>query len=319
MDFLFGGVSLVFGSASGVNRVFSLYVPEGGVERLFGHTKTFPALPGAPSFYAMSLRNKAFLMGTGTVASLRYATTEAIRWQQALPFAVAALVGISTTASSSSIRTNRLHVYQLDDPHPESGLKALFAKVWYEGLAQPAYVWQSTGGTDDFEPKLSLVPLIIGTLKGTVYAMLFAVPMALLAAIYTSQFLDPDWRGLIKPTMEIMASLPSVILGFLAALWLAPLLETRVPSFLLMLCHRHPPGGFLFGWFWSTLPMGYRRWIKPGSEFLAFVPILILVAYLAWCLGWLFDRPGRSGDFRLWWPHVTGGALSSAIHWWWVL
>ena len=39
----------------------------------------------------------------------------------------------------------------------------------------------------------------------------------------------------MKPTMEIMASLPSVILGFLVALWLAPLLETRVPSFLLML------------------------------------------------------------------------------------
>ena len=123
-------------------------------------------------------------------------------------------------------------------PIQSQACKALFGKIWYEGAAQPAYVWQSTGGTDDFEPKLSLVPLIIGSLKGTLYAMLFAVPIALLAAIYTSQFLDPNWRVLIKPTMEIMASLPSVILGFLAALWLAPLLETRVPSFLLMLvCH----------------------------------------------------------------------------------
>ena len=60
--------------------------------------------------------------------------------------------------------------------------------------ATPAYVWQSTGGTDDVEPKLSLIPLIIGSLKGTVYAMLFAVPIALLA-IYTSQFLDPNWRS----------------------------------------------------------------------------------------------------------------------------
>ena len=86
--FLFGSVSLVFGNVSGVNRIFSLYVPEGGTERFFGHTKTFPALPGAPSFYAMSLRNKAFLTGTGAVASLRYGTTEAIRWQQTLPFTV---------------------------------------------------------------------------------------------------------------------------------------------------------------------------------------------------------------------------------------
>ena len=170
------------------------------------------------------------------------------------------------------------------------------------------------------EPKLSLIPLIIGSLKGTVYAMLFAVPIALLAAIYTSQFLDPNWRALMKPTMEIMAS-PSVILGFLAALWLAPLLETRVPSFLLMLVCI-PAAAFLFGSVWSTLPMGYRKWIKPGSEFLAFVPILVLVAYMAWCLGPVLDRlvfvvihpeTGKLvGDFRLWWPW-PGRALSSAI------
>jgi phosphate transport system permease protein len=308
MDFLFGSVSLVFSSTSGANRIFSLYVPDGGTERLFGHTKTFPALPGAASFYAMSLRNKAFLTGTGTVASLRYGTTEAIRWQQTLPFTVAhALIGSKYNSLLFLDTTNRLHVYQLDDPHPESGLKALFGKVWYEGLTQPAYIWQSTGGTDDVEPKLSLIPLIIGSLKGTVYAMLFAVPIALLAAIYTSQFLDPDWRVLIKPTMEIMASLPSVILGFLAALWLAPLLETRVPSFLLMLVCL-PTSAFLFGGVWSTLPMGYRKWIKPGAEFLAFVPILILVAYLAWCLGPVFDRL-VFGDFRLWWPHVTGASF----------
>ena len=209
-------------------------------------------------------------------------------------------------------------MYQLDDPHPESGLKALFGKVWYEGVAQPAYIWQSTGGTDDVEPKLSLIPLIIGSLKGTVYAMLFAIPIALLAAIYTSQFLDPNWRVLMKPTMEIMASLPSVILGFLAALWLAPLLETRVPSFLLMLVCI-PAAAFLFGSVWSTLPMGYRKWIKPGSEFLAFVPILVLVAYIAWCLGPVLERlvfvvihpeTGKPvADFRLWWPHVTGASF----------
>ena len=197
-------------------------------------------------------------------------------------------------------------------------MKALFGKVWYEGVAQPAYVWQSTGGTDDVEPKLSLIPLIIGSLKGTVYAMLFAVPIALLAAIYTSQFLDPNWRVLMKPTMEIMASLPSVILGFLAALWLAPLLETRVPSFLLMLVCI-PAAAFLFGSVWSTLPMGYRTWIKPGSEFLAFVPILVLVASIAWCLGPVLERlvfvvihpeTGKLvGDFRLWWPYVTGASF----------
>ena len=319
MDFVFGGVSLVFGGASGANRVFSLYVPEGGTERLFGQTKTFPTLPGAPNFYAMSLRNKAFLTGTGSVASLRYSTTETVRWQQTLPFTISqALVGGKYNSLLFLDTAHHLHVYQLDDPHPESGMRALFGKVWYEGAAKPEYVWQSTGGTDDVEPKLSLIPLIIGTLKGTIYAMLFAVPIALLAAIYTSQFLDPNWRVLMKPTMEIMASLPSVILGFLAALWLAPLLETRVPSFLLMVVCL-PAAAVLFGSLWSALPIGYRKWIKPGYEFFAFVPILLLVVSIAWYLGPLLERllfvvphpeTGKPvADFRLWWPRVIGASF----------
>jgi phosphate transport system permease protein len=148
--------------------------------------------------------------------------------------------------------------------------------------------------------------------------MLFAVPIALLAAIYTSQFLHPNLRILVKPTMEIMASLPSVILGFLAALWLAPLIETRVPSLLLMLLCI-PVAAAVFGWFWSSLPITYRKWTKPGYEFLAFVSILLLISSVVWQLGpvierWLFlvTNPAtgeRVADFRLWWPHVTGASF----------
>jgi phosphate transport system permease protein len=316
IDFLFGGVSLVCTSVSGVNRIFSLYVPAGGIQRLFGQTKTFPAMPGPANFYASSLRNKAFLIGTGAWASLRYATTETIRWQQALPFtATRALLGGKYDRLMFLDTAHTLHVYTLHDPHPESGFKALFAKIWYEGASAPRHVWQSTGATDDFEAKLSLVPVIIGSLKGTIYAMLFAVPVALLSAIYTSQFLHPNLRLLVKPTMEIMASLPSVILGFLAALWLAPRLETRVPSCLLMVTVI-PLTALLCGWFWSSLPRLYRRCIKPGYEFLAFLPILLLVSYAAWYLGpvcerWLFVVPNPAtgeqvADFRLWWSVLTG-------------
>jgi phosphate transport system permease protein len=112
-------------------------------------------------------------------------------------------------------------------------LADLFGRIQYEGQATAEYSWQSTGGRDDFERKLSLVPLIIGTLKGTFYAMIFALPIALLAAIYTSQFLGRRSSAYVKPTMEIMASLPSVVLGFLAALWLAPIISNAVPSVLL--------------------------------------------------------------------------------------
>ena len=74
-----------------------------------------------------------------------------------------------------------LVTFGLDNPHPEVSWRTLFGKVWYEGYAEPEYVWQSTGATDDFESKLSLVPLVFGTIKGTLYAMLFAIPLALVA------------------------------------------------------------------------------------------------------------------------------------------
>ncbi len=316
MQYLQGGVSLVLASTSGVNRIYSLYVPEGDTTRLFGQTKSFDTLSGAATFYAASVRNKAFLIGESTRASLRYATTTTTRWEQTLPFTVSqALLGGKYNRLLFLDTANTLHAYRLTDPHPETGFKALFNKIWYEGASEPRYVWQSTGGTDDFEPKLSLIPVIIGTLKGTLYAMVFAVPIALLAAIYTSQFLHPDLRAWTKPAMEIMASLPSVILGFLAALWLAPLLETRVPSFLLVILVV-PIASLLFGQFWSNLPLQYRNRVKPGYEFLAFLPIFLVVSYVAWQLGPLLERwlfvvedvatGGPVADFRLWWSRVTG-------------
>jgi len=94
-------------------------------------------------------------------------------------------------------------------PAPEVTLKTLFGKVWYEGYSQPAWVWQSTGGTDDFESKMSLTPLIFGTIKGTLYALLFAVPMALLAALYVSEFMHPSVKAYVKPVVEIMARCPA--------------------------------------------------------------------------------------------------------------
>ena len=106
----------------------------------------------------------------------------------------------------------------------------LFLPIWYEGYDEPAWVWQSSAATDSFEPKYSLVPLIFGTLKATFHSMLFGLPLALIAAIYTSEFLHPSTRAKIKPTVEMMASLPSVVLGFLAALVFAPAVVDVVPG-----------------------------------------------------------------------------------------
>ena len=127
---------------------------------------------------------------------------------------------------------SKLVLYDIKNNHPDISFKALFGKIWYEGYSEPSYVWQSTGGADDFEPKYSLMPLIFGTAKGSLFALLFAVPLALCGALFMNQFMHPDLQRLIKPAVEIMAGLPSVIIGFLGGLWLAPVLEQYLPGIL---------------------------------------------------------------------------------------
>ena len=133
------------------------------------------------------------------------------------------------------MRKGRVHSIGFDNAHPEVTVQTLFGPVLYEGYTTPEHIWQSSSGSDDFEPKFGLIPLIFGTLKGTIYAMILAVPLAVMGAIYTGMFMSPGLRAIIKPVIEMMAALPSVVLGFLAGLWLAPLLEDIFPAVLGML------------------------------------------------------------------------------------
>jgi len=316
LRYIFGDVTFVAVSPTGVTKGYSLYLDPAAGSRQFGETKNFDAQPGATDVFAASVRNKAFVLAGGQHARLVFSTTEAIRWQKDLEFTVKrAVIGGKYDRMVFLDESAKLHFYELKDPHPEASFKAFFGKLWYEGASKPKFDWQSTGGSDDFEPKLSLVPLIIGSLKGTLYAMLFAVPIALLAATYTSQFLKPEVKTVVKPTMEIMASLPSVVLGFLAALWLAPILETRVPSILLIVV-LVPLSALVFGIAWARLPPRLRLFIAPGWEFLVFLPMMFAAGWVAWHLGPALERMvfvvtdpttgSRVADFRLWWPSVTG-------------
>ncbi len=200
----------------------------------------------------------------------------------------------------------RLQLWGIDNPHPEISWRTLFGEVWYESYDEPAHVWQSSAANDDFEPKLSLTPLIFGTLKGTFYAMLFAVPIALYGAIYISQFGSPRLRQWIKPAVEVMAAIPSVVIGFLAALWFAPKLEKAVPALFLSVILI--PLALVLGillWQWLRRFQPLKR-VERGYEFLAVAPVLLLAIAAAVTLGplvegWFFD-----GNFKLWLFNETG-------------
>ena len=180
----------------------------------------------------------------------------------------------------------QLAFVKIENPHPEISWKALFGKVFYEGYEQPEYAWQSTGGTDDFEARLSLTPLLVGTLKGTFYSLLLAIPLGVLGAMFASQFLHPRLLAYIKPTVEIMAALPSVVLGFLAGLWLAPSLERYFPALILTFIVL-PLAVWLAGLAWNAVPLGVRGRFPAGAEiglYLLAVVLGLAACFLRWCL-----------------------------------
>lgn len=168
-----------------------------------------------------------------------------------------------------------IRAWALDPKFAEAGVKSLFGKVWYEGEPAPSYSYQSSSGEDTAEPKLSLVPLIFGTLKATVYAMLFAVPLAILAAMYTSEMLHPRVRNRVKPVVEAMASLPSVVLGFIAALIVAPFARDWLPSILIAF-FVIPSGALLAGLLWQMLPIRIMSRLTSLQHFMLAIVVLIV-------------------------------------------
>ncbi|MDT8386386.1 MAG: ABC transporter permease subunit [Thiogranum sp.] len=188
---------------------------------------------------------------------------------------------------------NRMHFWHIENEHPEISWKSLWSKVWYEGYDEPAYIWQSSAANNDFEPKFSLTPLTFGTLKAAFYAMLVAIPLAILGAIFTAYFMAPRMRQSVKPTIEIMEALPTVILGFLAGLWLAPLIESHLPGLFTLLLVT-PLAVLVAAWIWSHLPAAVHRWIPDGWEAALLVPVLLATGALSFGLSpmvelWLFD------------------------------
>jgi phosphate transport system permease protein len=298
LGFVLGQSSLLAGGAQGKLAAFQRVRVNGTFQLQAFHG--FPRLEGPVLGFQASQRDKRFLAWTATEAVVDHLTTERRLFSARLDGpGMAALAPRGDLILHANEATGALSLWSLDAPHPEVSFGLLWSKTHYEGYEKPEYVWQSTGGTDDFEPKFSLVPLVFGTLKGTLYAMLFAFPLAVLGALYTSQFATPRLKNAIKPTIEIMAALPSVVLGFLAGLVLAPLLERMAvqvfvfPFVVLILAMLIAP-------LWSRLPQTFRNAFGSGREVLWMVPVLLAGIWLSSLAGPWFERVALGGSYRTW-------------------
>ncbi len=309
MAWLIGDRSLVMGDdAGGVSVWFQVRDQDNPAELPFREIHVMQSHEAPITTISPSPRNKGFATGdtSGTVR-IQYSTTETTMLSRDT-------AGSSITQLAYAPRTNgivalnqegQLYNWAVDNPHPEITLSALFGKVWYEGYDTPDYTWQSSSGTDDFEPKFSLSPLAYGTLKGTFYALLLAIPLSLCGALYTSQFMHPRLRNLVKPSVEVMAALPSVVLGFFAGLWLAPLVADMVPALLLIFIVL-PLVTLGASCVWRLLPLSFRSSLKPGVELLFLVPLIMLAIYVCVVLNNPLEAAFFAGDFPQWLYDTSG-------------
>jgi len=309
LSLLIGGRSLVVGQQNGALSVWMPVSqdedPDNSTARLT-RIRDFPAQPGAVRLISPSPRRKGFLALGDRQLGLYYSTSHRTLWTGAPPLAGAsALVTTPKDDGALLAGSGRLASLEIRNPHPEITWRTLFGKVWYEGYNHPDYVWQSTGGSDDFEPKLSLTPLLFGTLKGTFYSLFLAIPLGVFGAMYVSQFMHPLYKRTVKPLVEIMASLPSVVLGFLAGLWLAPRIEHAVPG-LILAVFLLPLAVLLAGWAWSKLPRVFRGRFPLGTEALGFVVVLALGIWICFALERPFEHLAFGGNFQHWLLQTTG-------------
>jgi phosphate transport system permease protein len=304
LEFMNGRSTLVAGdSAGGVRGWFSTKPPDtpnpDGIVMRMAHE--FPPHAAAITAFAPSTRTRLFATAdaAGNVRVAHMTTEKIVAEAAAGTTRVECLRLAPKNDGVYALGGGRLAAFDLDPGHAEVSFRSTLLPVWYESAAGPAHVWQSTSGSDDFEPKLGLVPLIFGTLKATFYSLLFSVPLALLAALYTSEFLHPKLRGSVKPAIEMMASLPSVVLGFLAALVIAPFIENVVPA--ILFAFAAVPATFLAGAFlWQIAPLRVTSRLTGWPRFATVACLLPLGIAIAAGLGPAFEKLFFQGNIKLW-------------------
>ncbi len=307
LEFLIGGISLLLADDHGNIHQLFLVRDESGAYKLTPIRNFKSGDAKITSITAEQLRKGFVVTDEGgnisifhTTAS-RHVITENIIDQPLQHLGIAPRSNKIITEDKSG----KLHIWELDSEHPESSFSSIWGKVWYENYPEPDYIWQSSSASSDFEPKFSLTPLTFGTFKAAFYAMLVAMPLAICGAIFTAYFMAPKMRGIVKPSIEIMEALPTVILGFLAGLWLAPFVESHLPGVFASLIAL-PLGIILASIVWWFIPDKIKNQIPDGWQAALLVPIVLICGWIALGASPWMERVFFDGNMRLWLTDTMG-------------
>ncbi|MBX3043097.1 MAG: ABC transporter permease subunit [Candidatus Kapabacteria bacterium] len=305
LTFILGDQTFVVGNSKGELESYTHYQDSDNHHGWkFVKFKKFQSHNAPITSIAVSSRNKSFIVGDNIGDIFLYHLTTGDRILDLNGRTNHKVIDLAfapkADGASALLSDGSLFNFDIEGQHTEFTFKTVFGKVLYEGYKDADYVWQSTGGTDDFEPKFSLMPLLFGTLKGTFFALLFAVPIALLGAIYTALFMNKKVRDFIKPTIEMMAALPSVVIGFLAGIWLAPILDKFLPAMNLFIIISLLLTTIVFIINFLQVKNNERIFIREGYEIAAIIPVILISGFAAYLLGDFVEVGFFGGDFKLW-------------------
>ncbi|MGR5069236.1 ABC transporter permease subunit [Vibrio alfacsensis] len=297
LDLLAGAYSLLVTHNDG--RVSQWFDTLQGERRTLTHIRDFKLASELKYLLPDSHRKGFYSFYTNGTLQSHYTTSEKLvlferAYQQAPTFAAMS----NNERYLITWQDDELSVTAVDNPYPEVSLSSLWQKVWYEGYPEPKFVWQSTSASDNFEAKFSLVPIAFGTIKAAMFAMLFSVPLAVLGAIYTAYFMSPRMRRVVKPSIELMEALPTVIIGFLAGLWFAPIVEDHLITVMVLLFIL-PLSTMVMGGVWALIPKRLRNRLPNGWHALVLMPVILLLIGLGVWLSPSIEQIFFAGDIRL--------------------
>ena len=292
--FLTGDISILVGNSKGDISQWFPVKDENGTPKLT-RIRDFE-LNGSPITYIATEHSRKgfFVVDNKGQLGVFHSTAENTLFKESLSDTAAQQIAISPRANAALVEDSQgnLTFIRLHNEHPEVSWSSLWGKVWYESYEEPDYIWQSSSASNDFEPKFSLVPISFGTIKAAFYAMLFAIPLAIFGAIYTAYFMTPKMRSMVKPTIEIMEALPTVILGFLAGLWLAPMLEQYLPAIIAMILLL-PFSVIAASYIWHRMPPHIQSTVSDGWLAALLIPLILITGWFAFAINhplevWLF-------------------------------
>jgi phosphate transport system permease protein len=308
MDFLNGDLSVLVGDSQGIISQWSM-IRDAKNQSAMQKLRAFKVSENSIIAISPEARRKGFIaVDSKGEVGVYYTTSERELIKESVATAAPVALALAPRANGFLLEAadNQIHAWTVENEHPEVSFKSLWQKVWYESYPKPDYIWQSSSASNDFEPKMSLTPLVFGTLKAAFYAMLMATPLSLMGAIYTAYFMAPQMRLYVKPGIELMGALPTVILGFLAGLWLAPMIELHLAALfsLLMLL---PLSVMLFAYCWQRfLPRETREKMPEGWYAAILIPVILLGFWLSVQLSVPIENLCFNGNMRVWFSTEFG-------------